>query len=419
MPDFLLPNRWPTAGIYPDQAQRLIEQLRRFVTNDRLAQKSTQYHAAAKAAGGVLVARMRERQPLIEAFESYDRATRRGQRRLRSLQGELAGLANVAAHYHIVAPTLSGSLAQHQAGKLIDLNGQLQPLLLEWKTASHIARTTNAEISWYGVDKTGPEFVARACGIEWEVECKYQSHMITELLGVSEADELADRIIRQISKAGLQGSVSLSVPSNFDAHLLTKCDALRADLEMLATPGHHAINLLGSMQLDADLSPTSGTAVPVQAWRESLEAIKHPDARLYAFSRAVGGRAADPITLQMHSARRSSSDLLEYLWERKFQHAAEQCSGERAAVLSFEWEGVDDPHVFSDSEGMQALLARTFDEHRHVAAIAMRCTTAPTSLQNAVDFSVGAYLAKSSVTTFPQVLDLIALDSAGVRAAAI
>lgn len=57
-----------------------------------------------------------------------------------------------------------------------------------------------------------------------------------------------------------------------------------------------------------------------------------------------------------------------------------------------------------------SLLARTFDEHRHVAAIAMRCDAAPTRLNGVIDYATGAYLAKSEVTKFPEVRDLLRLD---------
>lgn len=112
----------------------------------------------------------------------------------------------------------------------------------------------------------------------------------------------------------------------------------------------------------------------------------------------------------MIGPRRNGMDLVEYLWERKFSKAAGQCSGERGAVLVFEWEGIDDPSIFSESDGFFSLLARTFDEHRHVAAIVMRCDAAPTRLNGVIDYATGAYLAKSEVTNFPEVRDLLRMD---------
>src|SRR3546814_9408891 len=88
------------------------------------------------------MARFREDQPLIEASEKYEKATRRRQRSLRSIPDEISDLAHVAALCHVVSPTLmDASIRQHHREKLIDLNGQLKPLLLEWMTVFHFARS--------------------------------------------------------------------------------------------------------------------------------------------------------------------------------------------------------------------------------------------------------------------------------------
>src|SRR3546814_15755231 len=84
MPNFCHPGQPPTE-IYPDRATRLIEELRRFVGHDRLVQQTNHYHAEGRITNLVRMARFREDQPLIEAFEKYEKATRRRQRSLRSI----------------------------------------------------------------------------------------------------------------------------------------------------------------------------------------------------------------------------------------------------------------------------------------------------------------------------------------------
>src|SRR3546814_3741269 len=75
----------------------------------------------------------------------------------------------------VVSPTLmDASIRQHHREKLIDLNGQLKPLLLEWMTVFHFARSYNDSIAWFQVDQSGPEFIARIGEIECEVEFKRQ-----------------------------------------------------------------------------------------------------------------------------------------------------------------------------------------------------------------------------------------------------
>lgn len=410
MPTFRRPGRFPPRDIYPHQAGELIEQLRRFIGHDRLVQQTAEYRSTARTNNGILVARLRDNQPLIEAFEEYEKATRHRQRPLRMIDAQLGDLANVAAHCRVVAPTLLDTVERHHREKLIDLNGQLKPLLLEWKTASHFARANDAEIAWLPVDQTGPEFIARMGGLECEVECKRQSHMIVELLGLAEADHLAHRIIDRVAGTHLRGSLLLHVPDDFQKTSLDDAEAWAASLASIGGPGEVNVELPGGLRLEGEVFPADGSGTNASEWQAMLRDHHRDDARLYSQAKAAGQVAVDPIDLQMIGPRRSGMDLVEYLWDRKFSKAAGQCSGGRGAVLVFEWEGIDDPSIFRESDGIFSLLARTFDENRHVAAIAMRCDSAPKRLGGVIDYATAAYLAKSEVTNFPEIRDLLRLD---------
>lgn len=409
MPTFLRPRRFPT-NVYPHEAGALIEELRRFIGNERLIQQTTAYHAVGRASNGVLMARYREKQPLIEAFEAYEKATLHQQRPLRSVDGQLADLANVAAHCHVVDPTLVDPIRQHHREKLVDLNGQLKPLLLEWKTACHFARAYGADIAWLPANQSGPEFIAKMHGIECEVECKRQTHMVIELLGQTEADILAGRIIEHVMKAGLRGNLFVQVPDDFDRHSLDELAAWESALASIAHPGKLDARLPGGLHLEGEMTLANGYTIGVNAWHRQMRESRNDEARFYAQARANSQGAIDPVELEMVGPRRTAEELIEYLWARKFRRAATQCSKQRAAVLVFEWEGIDDPSMFSDTGGFQDLLAKTFDEHRHVVAIAMRCDSAPTRMDGLIDYATGAYLAKSKVTEFSEVRDLLRLD---------
>lgn len=409
MPTFRRPARL-LRNIYPHQAGELIEQLRRFIGHDRLVRQTAEYRSTASTSKGIVVARLRDNQPLIEAFEDYERATRHRQRPLRTVGGQLSDLANVAAHCRVVSPTLLDAVERNHREKLIDLNGQLKPLLLEWKTASHFARAYDAEIAWLPVNQSGPEFIARIAGLECEVECKRQSHLIFELLRLAEADQLAQRIIDRVARIHLRGSLLLHVPDDFQKTSLDNAEAWAASLAGIGGPGDVNVILPGGLRLEGELVPAEGKGTNVTEWQAMLKDRHRDNARLYSQARAVGQIAVDPIDLQMIGPRRNGMDLVEYLWEKKFSKAAGQCSGERGAVLVFEWEGIDDPSIFSESDVLFTLMAKTFDEHRHVSAIAMRCDAAPTRLNGLIDYATGAYLAKSEVTNFPEVRDLMRLD---------
>src|SRR3546814_20768744 len=90
-------------------------------------------------------------------------------------------------------------------------------------------------------------------------------------------------------------------------------------------------------------------------------------------------------------------------------------TGERGAFLVFEWEGIEDPAVFRDAAGFQDLLKKTFHDHRHVPAIALRCNPTPTRMAGSINYATDPYLAKSPVPNFPEVRDLLSLDAKDCR----
>jgi hypothetical protein len=141
-------------------------------------------------------------------------------------------------------------------------------------------------------------------------------------------------------------------------------------------------------------------------WQRKVQMGSAPGARGYAQAVAVDGQAEDPIALFLEGPRRPSNELIDHLWARKFEKAADQCTGERGAVLAFEWEGITDPSEFESLKAMQALILRTFDEHRNVAAILMACDPDPMRMGGTTNYAVRAYEAHSKVTKFPRVIDV-------------
>jgi hypothetical protein len=406
MQTFLRPNVLSSRNVYPDEACAFIESLRRFITHDELARRIAEYQAPQRQTDAVKIARMREKQPLIDAFLAYDKQTRRGQRRIGSLSEQISDLCNVGMYCHVVAPTLDRRIANVHRDKLISLDGQLRPLLLEWRLASHYANTRKAHLAWFDVDHSSPEFVARTEGIEWEVECKRVSHMIAELLGDSEADELASQIIRRLKAEGLCGEVSLRVTLSF-ARLSKTAQASEIETLMSSiAPGNMSTAVDGLAQLTGTLRRATHIRTDVGDWQRKVQMGSAPGARGYAQAVAVDGQAEDPIALFLEGPRRPSNELIDHLWARKFEKAADQCTGERGAVLAFEWEGITDPSEFESLKAMQALILRTFDEHRNVAAILMACDPDPMRMGGTTNYAVRAYEAHSKVTKFPRVIDV-------------
>src|SRR3546814_18152074 len=93
--------------------------------------------------------------------------------------------------------------------------------------------------------------------------------------------------------------------------------------------------------------------------------------------------------------------------------SSDVCSSD--LFLVFEWEGIEDPAVFRDAAGFQDLLKKTFHDHRHVAAIALRCNPTRTRMAGSINYATDAYLATSEVTTFPEVSDILSIDATDCR----
>ena len=403
---FRRPNALRSRNVYPDEACAFVESLRQFITHEELARRTAEYQSPQRQRDGVQIARMRERQPLIEGFLAYDKQTLRGHRRIRSLSEQVGDLANVGMYCHVLAPTLDGRIASVHRDKLTNLDGQLHPLLLEWRLASHYANRRQAHLAWFDVDQSSPEFVARAQGIEWEVECKRVSHMISELLGDSEADALATSVIQRITAEGLCGDVSLRVTLNFARLSKAEQAAKIQSLMSGVAPGQIATMDDDLAQLTGTLRRATRLRMDALDWYRKVQMRSTPGARGYAQAVAVDGQAEDPIVLFLDGPQRASNDLVDHLWARKFKKAADQCTGDRGAVLVFEWEGVTDPSEFESMNAMQALVMRTLDEHRNVAAILMACDPGPMRMAGTTSYAVRAYEAQSKVTKFPRVIDV-------------
>jgi hypothetical protein len=391
--------------VYPARAAEFVKELRAFIGNAELERRTTEYRSPARQRGGLHIARMRERQPLIEAFSAFDKTTMRGARPLRRVPADVGDLANVGMFCHALAPTLDERMTAVHRDKLVSLDGQLRPLLVEWRLAAHYINTRRAEIAWFDIHASAPEFALRANGVEWEVECKRVSHMVAELLGDAEADVLAARVIDWLKQEKLSGELVLRVSLPF-AEL--PADQRMAAVERglfplgagrVSTPDDELVTFTGVLKKNA------GERIPANDWYRRAQARRQAGARGYAQAIADKGAAVDPVMLFLEGPQRTSEELVEHLWERKFKKAAGQCTGDRGAVLAFEWEGVDDPDDFR-MPVMQALMARTFDEHRHVAAILMGCDPGPTRLNGMTSYGVMAYEASSNVTRFPEVLEL-------------
>jgi len=406
---FRAPGAYPTSLI-ASQVAPLIRNLRGFIGAERLKHAAKNYRSEPGLQGQIRTLRLREYQPLIEAFSLFDKLTLNGARPLRRLHPGLSELASVAAMGCAVIPTLDPSTAEHQREMLVSLDGRCKPLLLEWSSATQAIRHHAAKLAWTPPGIHGGEFVALANGIEFEVECKRQTTMVSQLLGEKEADRILALIMEVSRYKKLQGElwVELTEPDNGnindEIHDLDKI--LRQNLGV----GDVSIELSKNAHLRGHLDFYDGHAISLDAWKQRLETARREPGHGIGNALSVGGYVMEPLLVHILSPIKSAEDFKDYLWEKKFKKAASQCSGKRGAILMFEWEGVSHPQLFVDARLFEALTKDTFDQYRHVARLVMRCEEETSRTKTGYQATTPVYSMDSKVTSFPDVLQFLKID---------
>lgn len=392
----------------------MIRALRAFLGADRLDAAIRVYRTEWGTRGGIRSMRLHDKQPLLDAFENFERRTACG-RKLKRLTPDLSDLAHVAALAKAVVPTLDERVAEQHRSSLLSLEGQLKPLLLEWKTAAQLIRTHKAELAWISSGRgRAPEFIARASGVEVEIECKYQTSMVGQILGEAEADRLAQEILERISTQGLYGDLELDVPAEgiqIDDAIIA---AVRRTLDEQLCLGSVDVVLPGCGSLRGKLKAQDERLISQRQWRRELEGLKSTRAYVRAYGRAKShgdDRLSSPIALSVMARVKTAQELATDLWEKRFRKAAMQCTGCRGAILVFEWERIEDPHLFAAQNILSALIDRVLSDFPHVARVVMRCRSDPVRYNGMVSYEAKAFSRDNPSPVYPEVLDFLQLDA--------
>ena len=296
-------------------------------------------------------------------------------------------------------------MRRHHIDALLSLDGKLFPMLVEWQVAEFYIDQLGAKLEW--VSGNGPEFIARTDSLEWEVECKRISPNITELLREGISDLLAKCVANEVYEMKLMGELLVTVPDGVETGINdATLEALRLELRATIQQGDVNIKSALGLTIEGRLAPHSDELIEVSDFQNQPKSEATRDCRTYGFALARRGKAVNPIIVRITGPRRQNETFLDHLWDRKFQHAANQCSRTRGAVLVFEWSAVTSPRVFAESEGVRALIARTFTEHKHVASIVLRTGPLRTEGNGFVSTRTEAYVTRSEVTHYPDIAKL-------------
>jgi hypothetical protein len=389
----------------------LVQHFRQWIGEEFLAERTRAYTKRVATSHSVGTLQIQAKQPLIEAFQQVDRLLAEKAIKPQQITPEIKNLMGVAAKAFAVTPTLTEIQANDHRHKLLNFDGQHAPQLLEWTVASHVIRTHAACLAWAQVGgDSASEFVGLANGIEFEVECKFQSDMTGHVLGNTEADNLAGLILDGLHADGLQGRLRLHVEPAAAPQSTALIKDIKAWMEAGVTIGAVDARFGDRARISGTLCAHDGKEVDAREWSDNVLRDLSPGGRGFQRSHSAGSAMSDPLGLIIFCPLKPMDQLFDELQTKRFDHAARQCSGERGAILVFGWQNVQDPRIFALPGLFKTLMRETFLRHRHVSRISMVCDSSPADVGTLWENSVEAYSETSQCALFPEVNPILALD---------
>ena len=204
---------WPAAPIDDIHERDLTTYVRRFraflrqQSIDDAARQLADIDAEGNPFRSAIV---REKQPWVDAFSTFDRRTLNGTRplRMRGLPMSLVRTAAAGKTLERVEPTLSERLKEHMRARLLGLHGLSEPVMMEWDIA-HFYLRHGFRVVWTEPGTSGPEFRCDRGDLSFEVECKRVTRFAKEMLLDRDATTLGYGVMRALAERGLCGDVIL------------------------------------------------------------------------------------------------------------------------------------------------------------------------------------------------------------------
>jgi hypothetical protein len=392
---------------HPAQAEALIRKLRAFLGAERIRTATMKFLQRQTLGSRTQAYWLLEDQPIVDALVEFEKLTMGGNRplKLRSIKGlHISYLLYVANLCKWISPTLSESRRKDHVDRLLSIDGQFFPLIVEWEVAHFYMTRYCASIDWF---KERPEFIARSGELEWEVECKRLSSDFFAKLKSNSARAVADIVAQAAVELKLEGELVVEVPPRFvdlaDTPLLDEFGKeLRACLRSGASNGTLACGLT----VRSNVTPRSNRSIPGEQAMQIPQSPFSSSARNFRFGQLVaGGRVSNDLVVRIVVPQMNEDEMRKHLrW--KLSKAADACTGKRGAVLVFECSWVDDLGELVKLVGADELIGNLFKDYRHVAAFAFRSAGRMISYPFTTRIRKLVYQRRSSDTCYPEIAEL-------------
>jgi hypothetical protein len=334
-----------------------------------------------------------EHRPWLFAFRRYDQETNNGIHMPSAWPTEIREMVGGA----FMISSLHHGMPEDVKAKYRNdlLKGQHNDFMVEIRAAWHYY-LEGFDVRWYPLHVPAPEFRVQGGGLDFDVECRRFGWDLSEHVKTPAIADTCDTSYDAILAHGLWGEVRVEFSDNFrfdPGRTRQWAETLACLLVATRTTIHLDPGVLLTLQL---------TAAPSRKYT-SKELVDLAQDQQHPESSCVRSELGfNPVVFRCCGPRKTPEELQEHIYRTLKKKVNTQLSTDRAGVAVAQFSGIRDPKVFSDSEGMKAILHRLF-EKRHLAAIVLKCDRLIEPGASDILYSSPANLFRSQETDFPKV----------------
>lgn len=355
--------------IYQHKVGSLIKRLVSFLGEQKVQRCIKRYERSLKSSGPVFREYyLKDRHPWFAALVQYYELTNKAKSIHRHLTPELKALAIDAKKVVTLQKNMPNSVKRKYKMNLLD-DDRARNYLFEIRTAWHFF-VKGYNVQWYENDSMKrPEFLVKAPGLQFNVECKWISVDIARKIHRKDFDRFAGKLIPEIEKRNYSGRLDIILEDRLKSGTFNKlCEKVLKLIDCGILHGDCDITPFGSLALD--LSCASGVVIDMNEHMEKLYKRKADKAHGAFFAKAEGTKALDPIELTVMSEK---ADTVLYGIKDKISKAKTQLDVLKPGLIVCFLEGVNgfEMDKLKSKSGLQLMtndvLAK--DKFSHVAGI--------------------------------------------------
>jgi len=280
------------------------------------------------------------------------------------------------------------------------LTDQHNDFMVEIHTAWHYY-LEGFDVQWspLGQDKC-PEFRVRGGGLDFDVECRRFTWDVSEHVKVAAMADTCDTLYEVMLARRLWGEVEVEFSDDF------RFDPGRARCWSQAVAdaldaNQTTVHLDQRVHLTVNLKPSPSRKYTPEELVELTLDQQHPE-RSCLLCKRDGESGVDPVVFRCIGPRKTPKELRDYIYKTLKEKVSTQLSPERAGVVVVRFNGIRDPRVFNESEGMKGALAKLF-ERRHLAAVILQCEGVAETSAESILHSTPSIVFTNPATAFPRV----------------